>query len=302
MKVVNKRTIDEASKKMIKRMSPARLQGCFDRDGEHLDRRSCSLCLGDDVTPEDAIKAKMRRGEQITPLDHVLTIRHPQELSAFRAGLVGKQSDHPRNSGRHLSAAERVGPLTVLPARAGEQPCLTAETSPQWRGCLSTGVVHSPKRPPGPFISPAARTSGFAALAVHRPATTHEGETMKRLATALALIPGASHSFASVIDGDCYLIDMGGYYNLSLACHGSHQAPASPLRSAIPAMAMMTAAPMMMVRTTTITIAVTAMAMTAATTTTRTTTGTATATRATARVAGATTTTTRQRPEALIFR
>lgn len=46
---------------------------------------------------------------------------------------------------------------------------------------------------------------------------------MKRLATALALILGASHSFASVIDEDCYLIDMGGYYNLSLACHGSHQ-------------------------------------------------------------------------------
>ena len=46
---------------------------------------------------------------------------------------------------------------------------------------------------------------------------------MKRLATAMALILGASHSFASVIDEDCYLIDMGGYYNLSLACHGSHQ-------------------------------------------------------------------------------
>lgn len=40
------------------------------------------------MTPEDAIKAKMRRGEQITPFDHVLTIRHPQELAAFRAGLV----------------------------------------------------------------------------------------------------------------------------------------------------------------------------------------------------------------------
>ena len=39
---------------------------------------------------------------------------------------------------------------------------------------------------------------------------------MKRLATALALILGASHSFASVIDEDCYLIDMGGYYNLGL--------------------------------------------------------------------------------------
>ena len=51
---------------------------------------------------------------------------------------------------------------------------------------------------------------------------------MKRLATALALILGASHSFASVIDEDCYLIDMGGYYNLSLACHGSHQGAGRP--------------------------------------------------------------------------
>lgn len=40
------------------------------------------------MTPEQAIKEKWRRGEQITPFDHVLTIRHPQELDAFRACLV----------------------------------------------------------------------------------------------------------------------------------------------------------------------------------------------------------------------
>lgn len=37
------------------------------------------------MTPEDAIKAKMRRGEQITPLDHVLTA--PERVLVER-GLV----------------------------------------------------------------------------------------------------------------------------------------------------------------------------------------------------------------------
>lgn len=44
---------------------------------------------------EDAIREKWRRGEQITPLDHVLTIRHPDELSAFRDGLVERERMTP---------------------------------------------------------------------------------------------------------------------------------------------------------------------------------------------------------------
>lgn len=41
---------------------------------------------------------------------------------------------------------------------------------------------------------------------------------MKRLSTAMLLILSASPSFAGSLDEDCYLIDMGGYFNLSLAC------------------------------------------------------------------------------------
>lgn len=40
------------------------------------------------MTPEQAIKEKWWRGEKITPIDQVLTIRHPQELATFKQGLV----------------------------------------------------------------------------------------------------------------------------------------------------------------------------------------------------------------------
>lgn len=44
---------------------------------------------------------------------------------------------------------------------------------------------------------------------------------MKRMLIAMLLTTGASPSIAGTVEEDCYKIDMGGYFNLSLGCQRS---------------------------------------------------------------------------------